>query len=40
MDAKAKQTTLRLFSNGMYVIPSRKGDNSGAVPVTWVSQAS
>lgn len=40
MDAAARQTTLRMFSNGMYVITSRHGDHFGAATVSWVSQAS
>lgn len=40
MDPKTRQKTLRLFSNGMYVITSRSGDRYGAATVTWVSQAS
>lgn len=40
MDAKARKTTLRMLSNGMYVITSSSGDRHGAATVTWVSQAS
>jgi flavin reductase (DIM6/NTAB) family NADH-FMN oxidoreductase RutF len=40
MDIKAKQTTLRLLTNGIYVLTSRSGDHFGASTVTWVSQAS
>ena len=40
MDAKVKQKTLRLLSNGVYVLTSRSGDRYGAATVTWVSQAS
>ena len=40
MDAKTKQKTLRLFTNGMFVITSRGRDRLGAATVTWVSQAS
>jgi flavin reductase (DIM6/NTAB) family NADH-FMN oxidoreductase RutF len=40
MDPTARKTTLRMFSNGMYVITSRSGDRMGAATVTWVSQAS
>jgi flavin reductase (DIM6/NTAB) family NADH-FMN oxidoreductase RutF len=40
MDAKAKQKTLRLLSNGVYVLTSRASDRLGAATVTWVSQAS
>lgn len=40
MDPQARKKTLRLFSNGMYVITSRSGARVGAATVTWVSQAS
>jgi flavin reductase (DIM6/NTAB) family NADH-FMN oxidoreductase RutF len=40
MDVKAKQTTLLMFSNGIYVITARNGDHFGAATVTWVSQVS
>jgi flavin reductase (DIM6/NTAB) family NADH-FMN oxidoreductase RutF len=40
MDERAKQKTLRLLTNGMYVLTSRAGDRFGVATVTWVSQAS
>jgi hypothetical protein len=40
MDAKVKQKTLRMLSNGVYVLTSRTGDRYGAATVTWVSQVS
>lgn len=40
MDPKARKQTLRMLSNGMYVMTSRHGDHYGAATVTWVSQAS
>ncbi len=40
MDLKARKRTLRLLTNGMYVITSRHGDALGAATITWVSQAS
>jgi flavin reductase (DIM6/NTAB) family NADH-FMN oxidoreductase RutF len=41
MDPKTRQKTLRLLTNGMYVLTSRGSDgNLGAATVTWVSQAS
>jgi flavin reductase (DIM6/NTAB) family NADH-FMN oxidoreductase RutF len=40
VDAKAKQKTLRLLSNGVYILTSRSNDRYGAATVTWVSQAS
>ncbi len=40
MDAKVRQKTLRLLSNGVYVLTSRSADRYGAATVTWVSQVS
>src|SRR5215467_14930813 len=40
MDPKVKKSTLRLLSNGVYVVTSRDGDKFGAATVTWISQAS
>jgi len=40
MDLNTRKTTLRLFSNGVYIITSRDGDKVGAATVTWISQAS
>ena len=40
MDARIKQKTLRLLTNGMYVLTSRARDRFGVATVTWVSQAS
>lgn len=40
MDPKVKQKTLRLISNGMYVVTSRDGEQFGGATVTWLSQAS
>ncbi len=40
MDAKVRQKTLRLLSNGIYVLTSRSADRYGAATVTWVSQVS
>lgn len=40
MDAKAKRKTLRMLSNGVYVLTSCSGDRYGAATITWVSQAS
>jgi flavin reductase (DIM6/NTAB) family NADH-FMN oxidoreductase RutF len=40
MDAKARQKTLRMLSNGIYVLTSRSGERCGAATVSWVSQAS
>jgi flavin reductase (DIM6/NTAB) family NADH-FMN oxidoreductase RutF len=40
MDEKIRQKTLRMLSNGVYVLTSCCGDRYGAATVTWVSQAS
>lgn len=40
MDAKVRQKTLRLLTNGVYVLTSRVNGSSGAATVTWVSQVS
>jgi flavin reductase (DIM6/NTAB) family NADH-FMN oxidoreductase RutF len=40
MDARTRKTTLRLLSNGVYIITSRHGEQLGAATVTWVSQVS
>lgn len=40
MDAKVRQKTLRMLSNGVYVLTSRSEDRYGAATVTWVSQVS
>jgi flavin reductase (DIM6/NTAB) family NADH-FMN oxidoreductase RutF len=40
MDPKTKQKTLRLITNGIYVMTSRGNDRLGVATVTWVSQAS
>lgn len=40
MDPYARKSTLRMFSNGMYVVTSRSGERYGAATVTWMSQAS
>ena len=40
MDTATRRAVLRLFSNGMYVLPSRTSDRCGAATVTWLSQAS
>src|ERR1700685_17188 len=40
MDLKAKKETLRLLSNGVYVLTSRNGDEYGVATITWVSQVS
>jgi len=40
MDPNVRKRTLRLLSNGVYIITSRWGDRFGAATVTWVSQAS
>ena len=40
MDARTRRNTLRMLSNGVYVLTSRSGDRYGAATVTWVSQVS
>ena len=40
MDPRVQKRTLRLLSNGVYIITSRAGDQLGTATVTWVSQAS
>lgn len=40
MDVNARRRTLRLLSNGMYVMTSSNGTQFGAATLTWISQAS
>jgi flavin reductase (DIM6/NTAB) family NADH-FMN oxidoreductase RutF len=40
VDAKVRQKTLRMLSNGVYVLTARSEDRFGAATVTWVSQVS
>ena len=40
MDPATRKRTLRLMSNGMYVMTSSHGDHHGAATLTWLSQAS
>ena len=40
MDTATRRTTLRMLSNGMYVMTARSSDRYGAATVTWLSQAS
>ena len=40
MDVKVRQKTLRMLSNGVYVLTSRSENRYGAATVSWVSQAS
>ena len=40
LDAKVRKKTLRMLSNGVYVLTSRSEDRYGAATVSWVSQAS
>jgi flavin reductase (DIM6/NTAB) family NADH-FMN oxidoreductase RutF len=40
MDAASRKRTLRLLSNGLYVVTSSSGARYGAATVTWISQAS
>lgn len=40
MDPQIRKKTLRLFSNGVYIVTSSSGDSYGGATVTWISQAS
>jgi flavin reductase (DIM6/NTAB) family NADH-FMN oxidoreductase RutF len=40
MDPQVRKKTLRLFSNGVYIVTSSSGDHYGGATVTWISQAS
>ncbi len=40
MEIATRRKTLRLLSNGVYIMTSRSGDHYGAATVTWLSQAS
>jgi flavin reductase (DIM6/NTAB) family NADH-FMN oxidoreductase RutF len=40
MDPSVRKRTLRLLSNGMYVMTSSSGEQHGAATLTWISQAS
>ena len=40
MDPQARKTALRMFSNGVYIMTARSGDQYGGATVTWISQAS
>ena len=40
MELATRRKTLRLISNGMYVLTSRCGTDFGAATITWVSQVS
>jgi flavin reductase (DIM6/NTAB) family NADH-FMN oxidoreductase RutF len=40
MDPGVRKRTLRLFSNGLYVMTSSHGTQHGAATLTWLSQAS
>ena len=40
MDIQVRRRTLRLLTNGMYVMTSRDSQHYGAATITWLSQAS
>ena len=40
MDPKVRQKTLRLLTNGIYILTSRSAESFGAATITWVSQCS
>lgn len=40
MEVAVRRRTLRLITNGMYILTARHGEHFGAATVTWLSQAS
>ena len=40
MDVQSRKRTLRLLSNGIYIMTASSGGRYGAATVTWLSQAS
>jgi flavin reductase (DIM6/NTAB) family NADH-FMN oxidoreductase RutF len=40
MDIACRKKTLRLLSNGVYIMTARDGEHFGAATATWLSQAS
>ena len=40
MDKRIRRATLRLLSNGIYVVTARHGDELGAATITWLTQVS
>jgi flavin reductase (DIM6/NTAB) family NADH-FMN oxidoreductase RutF len=40
MDVSVRKQTLRMLSNGMYIVTSTNGERCGAATITWLSQAS
>jgi flavin reductase (DIM6/NTAB) family NADH-FMN oxidoreductase RutF len=40
MDPEMRKTTLRMLTNGVYILTSRDKEKYGGATVTWVSQAS
>jgi flavin reductase (DIM6/NTAB) family NADH-FMN oxidoreductase RutF len=40
VDPAIRKQTLRLLSNGLYVVTSSSGERCGAATITWLSQAS
>lgn len=40
MNPQSRQKTLRMLSNGVYVLTSRTEDRVGAATITWVTQVS
>lgn len=40
MEAQTKRRTLRLLTNGMYVLTARDGDHYGGATITWLTQVS
>src|SRR5262245_45510811 len=40
MDPQIRRKTMRMFSNGVYIVTSSSGERYGGATVTWLSQAS
>jgi flavin reductase (DIM6/NTAB) family NADH-FMN oxidoreductase RutF len=40
MNPQARKNTLRMLSNGIYIMTARSGERYGGATVTWVSQSS
>jgi flavin reductase (DIM6/NTAB) family NADH-FMN oxidoreductase RutF len=40
MNIRARKETLRMLSNGVYILTAHSGDRYGGATVTWISQAS
>lgn len=40
MDSRLRKQVLRLFTNGMYVVTTRDGDEHAGATITWLTQCS